>query len=166
MKNIFKVNNKFEFVPFIVSILISLGGGLLIGYFIKDSLKTYVSLTKPVFSPPGWVFGIVWPILYILIGIALYRVYLTLKHENRSYEVLVLYIVQLLLNFSWPIIFFTLRLYGISALIIIILIVLIILCIIKFMKIDKVSSVLLVPYLLWCIYASYLNVMVWILNEM
>ena len=166
MKNIFKVNNKFEFVPFIVSILISLGGGLLIGYFIKDSLKTYTSLTKPAFSPPGWVFGVVWPILYILIGIALYRVYLTLKYRNRSYGVLVLYIAQLLLNFSWPIVFFTLRLYGISALIIIILIVLIILCIIKFIKVDKVSSILLVPYLLWCIYASYLNVMVWILNEM
>ena len=166
MKNIFKVNNKFEFVPFIVSMLISLGGGLLIGYFIKDSLKTYGSLVKPIFSLPGWVFGVIWPILYILIGFALYRVYLTLKQENRSYGVLILYLSQLFLNFLWPIVFFNFRLYGISAIIIIILIVLIISCIIKFLKVDKISSILLIPYLIWCIYASYLNIMIWILNEM
>lgn len=166
MKNIFKVNNKFEFVPFIVSMLISLGGGLLIGYFIKNSLKTYNSLVKPIFSPPGWVFGVIWPILYILIGFALYRVYLTLKQENRSYGVLILYLSQLFLNFLWPIVFFNFRLYGISAIIIIILIVLIISCIIKFLKVDKISSILLIPYLIWCIYASYLNIMIWILNEM
>lgn len=166
MKNIFKVNDKFKLIPFIISILIPLGGGVLVGYITKDSMALYETLAKPKFSPPGWLFGIVWPILYIIIGFVLYRVYMTLKEEKRSYGVLILYFIHLLINFLWPILFFNLKLYGLSAINIIILIILIIICIIKFIKIDKISSVLLIPYLIWCSYAAYLNIVIWILNEM
>lgn len=69
MKNIFKVNDKFKLIPLIISILIPVGGGVLVGYITKDSMALYETLAKPKFSPPGWLFGIVWPILYILIEI-------------------------------------------------------------------------------------------------
>lgn len=166
MKNIFKVNDKFKLIPFIISILIPLGGGVLAWYITKDPIALYETLTKPKFSLPGWLFGIVWTTLYILIGFALYRIYMTLKEEKRSYGVLILYFVQFFISLLSLVLFFNLKLYGLSAISVIIVIILIIIFIIKFIKIDKISSVLLIPYLIWCSYAAYLNIVIWMLNEM
>lgn len=166
MQNIFKVDGKFKLIPLISSFLITLGGGVLIGFLTKDFTNIYETITKPKLSPPGYIFGIVWPILYILMSISLYRVYMKLKIKNKSSSSILLYIIQLAINFLWPIIFFMSRLYGLSWIILLILIVILIIVIFKFYKIDKLSGSLLIPYLIWCIYALYLNISIWMLNEM
>lgn len=166
MNNIFKVNGKVNIISLIISFLITLGGGIIIGILTKNSSIIYEQITKPKFSPPGYVFGIVWLILYILMSISLYRVYMKLKTENKSSSAILLYIIQLGINFLWPIIFFMFKLYGVSWIILLILIIILSIVIVKFFKIDKLAGILLVPYLIWCIYALYLNISIWILNEM
>lgn len=166
MNNIFKVNGKVNIISLIISFLITLGGGIIIGILTKNSSIIYEQITKPKFSPPGYVFGIVWPILYILMSISLYRVYMKLKTENKSSSAILLYIIQLGINFLWPIIFFMFKLYGVSWIILLMLIIILSIVIVKFFKIDKLAGILLVPYLIWCIYALYLNISIWILNEM
>lgn len=166
MNNIFKVNGKVNIISLIISFLITLGGGIIIGILTKNSSIIYEQITKPKFSPPGYVFGIVWPILYILMSISLYRVYMKLKTENKSSSAILLYIIQLGINFLWPIIFFMFKLYGVSWIILLMLIIILSIVILKFFKIDKLAGILLVPYLIWCIYALYLNISIWILNEM
>ncbi|GFZ31668.1 tryptophan-rich sensory protein [Clostridium zeae] len=164
--NFFKVNNKFNIGDLIISILITLGGGLIIGFITKDADKLYVNLNKPIFAPPGCVFPFVWSVLYILIGIAAYRIYELGKQGKNTKNALVYYSIQLILNFLWPIIFFKLRLYGVAFIELVMLIIFIFITIIKFFKVDRVAGFLLLPYILWCLYACVLNLFVWIMNEM
>ena len=110
MKNKNKKNKKVDIGALIISLLISVGGGFIAGIFNKNSMMMYTNLQKPVFSPPAILFPIVWTILYILMGIAAYRVYMVIKETNTSKAPLVLYGVQLLLNFLWPFLFFKFRL--------------------------------------------------------
>lgn len=162
----FKVNNKFNIGDLIISILITLGGGLVIGYITSNASKQYVNLNKPMFAPPSWVFPIVWIILYILIGIAAYRIYQIKKQGKNTKNALVYYSIQLILNFLWSIIFFKLQLYGVAFIELVILLIFIFITSIKFFKVDKVAGFLMLPYILWSLYASILNLFVWILNEM
>ena len=112
------------------------------------------------------VFGIVWTILYILMGIAAYRIYMKNKKISDDKGAYFFYLVKLIFNLAWSFLFFTFRLYGISFIWTIILIVLVIITFIKFIKIDKIAGLLLIPYLIWLFYASYLNFFVWVFNEM
>lgn len=154
-----KINKKN--IRFIIISLIPLLVSLLISYIIKDYFSIYQSVTKPYFAPPSIVFAIVWPILYILMGVS--SAIISQDKDNNAGFV---FYVQLLLNYLWPILFFVLRLYAISFLELIILFLLIIITTFKFFRINKISGILLVPYLLWTIYAGYLNFMVWMYNEM
>ncbi|MEW8955437.1 TspO/MBR family protein [Clostridium sp.] len=165
MKNIFKVNEKFNLGSLIISILIAEGLGFVAGIFTKPMVSRYLELDKPWFSPPPQVFQIVWPILYLLMGIAAYRIYLKGK-EQYVVGSLTLYVIQLLLNFLWPFIFFTFRLYGLSFIEIIILLILIIVTAISFFKKDKISGILMIPYGLWVSYAAVINFFIWMFNEM
>lgn len=165
MKNIFKVNEKFNFLDLLINIAIPLGGGLLVGYINKGSMDIYNNLEKPIFAPPSIVFPIVWPILYILMGIAAYRIRMLGKEGQNVASGLFTYYIQLLLNFLWPFIFFSFRLYGISFIELVILLIFIIITFIHFIIKDKVSGFLLIPYLLWTTYAGALNFFIWLLNE-
>lgn len=157
-------NEKNRIGELIIDILIPLAGGLIIGFLITNSGQQYGQLIKPSFAPPSWIFRVVWPILYILMGIS-YNIY---KHKTKSdnLKVNLLYYFQLIINFLWSFIFFRLKLYGISFLLAVFLAVLVGILFYKFFKTDKVSSLLLVPYLLWLIYASVLSYFIWMLNEM
>lgn len=166
MKNIFKVNGKFNIVSFIILMAIPIGGGIIVGTITKGSRPIYESLIKGPFFPPPWIFGVAWTVLYILMGFASYRAFMRLKEDKKSYFELSPYFIQLILNFLWPILFFNFRLYGLAAIEIIILLMFIVITTIKFFKIDKFSGILFVPYLIWTLYATYLNIVIWILNEM
>ena len=166
IKEIFCVNNKFDFTGLLKNILISVGGGILVGFITRNSMSVYNGLKKSFLTPPNSIFSIVWIILYILMGIAAYRIYMNNKAEKNDYNGYFYYLVQLLVNFLWSIIFFNLRLYGISFILIIILLVLIIITTIKFFKVDKISGVLMIPYILWVTFASYLSFYIWMFNEM
>lgn len=166
IKEIFCVNNKFNFKGLLKNILMSVGGGLLVGFITRNSINVYNTLKKSLLTPPNIVFQIVWIVLYTLIGIAAYRIYMNNKAEKNDYNGYFYYLVQLLINFLWTIIFFNLRLYGISFILIIILLILITITTIKFFKVDKISGVLMVPYIGWITFASYLTFYIWIFNEM
>ena len=164
--NIFKVNGKFKLIPLIINILIPVVSAFIVGYLNKNSIATYETLKKPFFNPPAIVFPIVWNILYILMGIAAYRIYMRNKQGVNDKGAYFFYLVQLIFNLMWSFIFFTFRLYAISFFWIIILFVLVIITFIKFIRVDKISAFLITPYMLWLIFAGVLNYFIWLLNEM
>ena len=134
--------------------------GGIVGMLTSSSMN-YNDLVKPVLSPPGIVFPIVWTIIYLLIGIS----YMLLKEKGEvSKETKQLYFIQLLFNYLWTFIFFVFRLRLLSVLWIIILDVLVIVMTYQFYKQDKLSSILLIPYVLWLLFATYLNISIYFLN--
>lgn len=142
-----------------IAIPLVLGGivGLVISKFMD-----YNTLTKPSFSPPGFIFGIVWSILYILMGIS-YGI-LDVKKLVDS-KVKNIYYTQLIVNLIWPILFFVFKWRLISCIWIILLVILVIYMIITFYKKDKLVALLQIPYLLWTLFATYLNIGIYILNK-
>lgn len=138
-------------------ILVPLILGSIVGLITSFSMDEFKTLVKPPLSPPGFVFPIVWTILYILMGISHYLT----KDSKECNEI---YIKQLIVNLSWSIIFFTFKLRLIAFLTIILLIYLIIKMIITFYKENKISAYLQIPYLIWCTFAAYLNLFIYILN--
>ena len=105
-------------------------------------------------------------ILYVLMGFSSYRIYIKNKENNNDNGAYFFYLVQLLLNFMWSFIFFTFRLYGISFIWIIILFIFVVITFVKFIRIDKTAGFLLIPYMLWLVFAGIINYFVWVFNEM
>jgi tryptophan-rich sensory protein len=123
----------------------------------------YEGLKKPSFSPPNFVFGPVWTILYLLMGVSFYLI-LQNKENKGKKEAVYIFIIQLFLNTSWSISFFGLKNPLLGAFVIIALWFLIVLMIIKFYRINKISGLLNIPYLIWVSFASVLNIAVYALN--
>lgn len=166
MDNIFKVKGKANIGDLIISILIAEAIGFIAGAFTMGDMNTYMELEKPIFSPPGFVFPIVWGILYALMGIAAYRIWRLKKEGVYIGSALVFYVIQLILNFLWPFIFFKFNLYGLAFIEIIILLIFIIITTVKFFRLDKLAGILMLPYVLWVSFAAVLNYFIWMLNEM
>lgn len=165
MTNIFKVNGQFNLKKLLITVLITLGIGFLSSFFAINARQIYQTLIEPSFAPPGWVFGPVWTILYILMGIAAYRIWMYKSDNKIDSEPILIYLLQLLFNFIWSLLFFCLGLHGIAFIDITVLWLLIILTMIVFKKIDSTAFYLLIPYILWVSFASVLNYSVWILNK-
>lgn len=128
---------------------------------ITSGYMDYNDLIKPTLSPPGIVFPIAWTIIYLLIGIS----YTLLKEKGEvPKETKQLYYTQLVFNYLWTFIFFVFRLRLLSVLWIIILDVLVIIMTYQFYKQNKVSGILLIPYVLWLLFATYLNISIYFLN--
>lgn len=136
---------------------IILGG--IVGFLIKDSID-YPNLIQPPLAPPKIVFPIFWTILYLLMGTSYYLY----RKEHDNHSEIFAYYTQLILNLSWTIIFFILKLRLLSIFIILIIIVLVFYLIIKFWAQKRVSAYLLIPYIIWLLFALYLNVGIYILN--
>ncbi|AIY79402.1 tryptophan-rich sensory protein [Clostridium botulinum] len=166
MKEEKKKTKKIFFIPLILSIGIPLIIASFINVIMPYMGELYDSLNKPFFAPPGSVFPIVWTILYILMGIACYRVYILKYRGIDTSSAIFTYSIQLLLNFLWVFIFFGLRLYGIAFIELLIILFFAVLTFIKFYNKDKIAGLLFIPYLLWLTYAGVLNFYVWMLNEM
>lgn len=129
---------------------------------IISNFMDYNKLNKPPLSPPGFVFGIVWTILYILMGISSG----ILDYKNLiDNNIKNIYYFQLFVNLLWPIAFFVFKWRLFAFIWLVFLIILIIKMVIEFYKKDKVSAYLQIPYLLWSIFASYLNIGVYLLNR-
>ena len=128
---------------------------------ITSGYMDYNDLIKPIVSPPGIVFPIAWTIIYLLIGIS----YTLLKEKGEvPKETQQLYYTQLIFNYLWTFIFFVFRLRLLSVLWIIILDVLVIIMTYQFYKQNKLSGILLIPYILWLLFATYLNISIYFLN--
>ena len=146
-------------------ILISQLAGLIGSIFTRDSISTwYSSLIKPSFNPPNWLFGPVWIMLYILMGISAYLIY---KEGFKKKEVrlaLGIFGIQLALNTLWSVIFFGLKSPFYAFIEIILLWAAIIFTISKFYRISKPAAYLLIPYILWVSFAAVLNISIFLLN--
>ncbi len=134
-------------------------GGL--AALLSGGMANYGVMNRPPLSPPGWVFPVVWTVLYLLMGYAAYRVQMA-GGENRT--ALLLYALQLIVNFIWPIVFFRFGAYLASFFVLILLWVLVALTMREFNKIDRVAGNLFLPYLLWVTFAGYLNFGVFVRN--
>lgn len=151
-------------VKLILCIFIPLLAGTLSGIATASGVNGWFqTINKPSFNPPNYIFGPVWTILYILMGISFYMVLQSPNTNKKKYAVAIFFI-QLLLNFCWSFLFFKFKFIG-AAFIDIILIWLSIICMIyTFYKINKRAALLQVPYLLWVSFASILNGAIWWLN--
>ena len=145
-------------------ILIPLTIGALSGFLTFNSMQNFENITKPPLSPPGFLFPIVWTILYILMGIASYLVVTGKGSKNKTKEALIFYGLQLFFNFFWSIIFFNLEWYMLAFVWLVILWVLIFNTMISFYEISKLAGYLFIPYLIWVTFAGYLNLAIYILN--
>ncbi|MBP3704474.1 MAG: tryptophan-rich sensory protein, partial [Clostridia bacterium] len=123
----------------------------------------YKSLEQPPLAPPGWIFPVAWTLLYALMGAASYRIYNS-EAENRN-GALALYLIQLAVNFFWPILFFRFEAVGAAMAVLILLVVLLVLTVIQFWRTDKCAALLMLPYLVWTVFALYLNIGVYFLNR-
>ena len=156
--------NKSKIKPYAVSILLTLAVGGLSGFLTSMGMDSFDALTKPPLTPPSFLFPIVWTVLFILMGVGAARVFLTEPTAARN-RALIVYVVQLAVNFLWSIIFFNLQAYGFAFFWLILLWVLILTMIYLFCKVDKPAALLQIPYAIWVTFAGYLNLMIWLLNR-
>ncbi len=151
--------------PYVISVAIALAVGGLSALLTKNNMNVYSGLNQPALAPPAFLFPIVWSILFVLMGISSAIVYL--KRDDNRDEVnsaLVIYALQLIVNFFWSIIFFNMQAYLFAFIWLLVLIVLIVMMMLQFGKISPVAAYLQIPYLLWVVFAGYLNIMIYILN--
>lgn len=150
------MNTKFDWKALIVSIGIALGVGVLSSVLAPDIAGQYMTIYKPSLAPPGWLFPIVWTILYILMGIAAYLIYESPKGDART-SALLYYAAGLVVNFIWPIIFFRCEAYVTAFFWLLLLWYLVFITFRKFTEINRIAGNLLIPYLVWLTFAGYLN---------
>ena len=149
--------------PYVISVLIAFAVGGLAALLTKDSMSMYEEIVKPALAPPGWIFPVAWGILYTLMGISSARMYV--KTQGKIIGTgLDYYIISLVFNFLWTIIFFNMKAFLFSFIWLIILWILILLTIINYKKYCKAAAYLQIPYLLWVTFAGYLNFMIYLLN--
>jgi len=129
--------------------------GIIVSAFVDFNI--YGSLNKPDLAPPAVVFPIAWTILYVLMGVSLY-----MNRNNKKN--MVTFFIQLMLNYLWVFVFFGMQSWLGGFIVIILLDVMILYTILEFYKENKLSAYMMIPYLLWCIFASYLNFQIFLLN--
>ena len=154
--------NRYLKLALCITLPLLVGG--ISGYATATSINTwYITLNKPFFNPPNYLFGPVWTALYILMGISFYRILQSRESEIRT-KAIIIFCIQLILNFCWSFLFFKFQLLGFSFIEIIIMWLSIATMIYIYSKIDKTSAYMQIPYLLWVSFASVLNGAIWYLN--
>ena len=147
-----------------VCVGLCLAVGALGGWVTAGSVKDwYPTLNKPSFNPPNWIFGPVWTVLYVMMGIAGWRVWCKASGD-RARGPLTLFALQLALNLGWSVTFFGLHAIGAAVVVIVALEAAIVGTILVFRRIDGLAAALLVPYALWVAFATLLNFTIWRLN--
>ena len=153
-----------KFLKLCLCIIIPLLIGAVSGFATASSINTwYVTLHKPFFNPPNYLFGPVWTTLYILMGVSFYMI---LQSRNSKYKkgAIYLFCIQLFLNFCWSFIFFKFQYLGLALIEIIMMWISILAMIIWFTKLNKTAAYLQIPYLCWVSFAAVLNASLWYLN--
>ncbi len=150
--------------PLIVALLIPLSIGFVASKLAPQSPALYASFTLPPFSPPAFIFGPVWMVLYILMGFASYLIYLNKDDVNVKHCALNFYFIQLIFNFGWTYIFFTLGWQLMAFFWLVVLLSLLLLCLYYFYLISRAAALLLFPTFFWCLFAAYLNLGIYVLN--
>lgn len=173
-------------IKFFISIIICESAGIVGSYFTVTQINGWFrNLNKPFFNPPNWIFGPVWTILFILMGISLYLVWSSgwqPKKEKKSkgvwnkfsekllygswqkINIILIFSTQLILNVLWSVIFFGFHSLSGAFFVLIMLWFAILFTIINFYRVSKVAALLLIPYILWVTFAGILNFSIWIIN--
>ena len=151
----------------IKKLLICLGLPLAVGglsTLLSGGMDLYSDLVKPPLSPPGWLFPVVWSILFLMMGYASYRILTSDAPKDEKRRALTFYGIQLMLNFLWSPVFFGLGWLLVAFFVLVALWVMILITANSFSQIDKLAGKLLIPYLMWVAFAGYLNLGVYFLN--
>ena len=154
LKNKFLSFSLFALVTFSAS---AIGGFATVGF--KE--PWYSLINKPLFNPPDWVFAPVWTTLYLFMTIAIWKFW---HSKNRDISTIYVYLIHLIFNTTWSIVFFVFHKITLALIVLVILIFLIIILMVRFKRVNLYSYYLMIPYLLWCFFALLLNVSLIILN--
>jgi len=155
-----KINKKL----LILCLVIPLDVGGIAALLTGGDMDSFAKLSQPPLSPPGWLFPVVWSVLYILMGIAAYLALMSGKNQADIRSAILLYSIQLALNFMWPVFFFSLSAYLFSFIWLAVLWLFIIATAISFCKLADRAGYLMIPYYLWVTFAGYLNFGIYLLN--
>jgi tryptophan-rich sensory protein len=150
-----------NFIKLLISIIVCQLAGGIGSIFTSSSVKTwYLTINKPSFNPPNWLFAPVWTVLFLLMAISLFLIW------RKNYKSgIIIFFIQLFFNILWSAMFFGLKSSLLGFIVIVVLWFLILATIIKFFKISKPAAWLLIPYILWVTFASVLNFSILILNS-
>ncbi|GAO30135.1 TspO/MBR family protein [Geofilum rubicundum] len=149
----------------IVALVIPLGLGALAGMVTSEAIpEWYATLNRPSFSPPNWLFGPVWTILYILLGISFFLVWKEAPGKNRN-RALLIFGVQMVLNFAWTFIFFYFKMLQLALMEILLLWLSILVMMLWFYRVKPLAAYLNIPYILWVTFATVLNAGYYFLNS-
>lgn len=150
---------------YIVATVIPLAVGILSALLTKENMNIYAEVKTPPLAPPGFLFPVVWTILYILMGIS--SAVIWNRRENNLQAArsgLMYYIASLAFNFTWSIIFFNLRSFLVALAWLLVLLYLIVCTVVEYKKVYQVAAYLQIPYIVWVSFAGYLNAGIWWLN--
>ncbi len=154
-----------KIIKLIISLIICQLAGLIGSIFTSPSIGTwYATINKPSFTPPSWIFGPVWIFLFLLMGISLYLVWENGFKSRENKMALNLFMIQLILNTFWSIIFFGLHSPIFAFIEIILLWIVILFTMLRFYRISKTASYLLIPYIIWVTFAAFLNLSIVLIN--
>lgn len=156
----------------VISILIPLGVGAMAAFLTGAGMESFGAMNKPPLSPPAWLFPVAWTVLYTLMGISSYLIYINepiqkkqnTKENNQKNQPLTTYGYQLIVNFLWPVFFFSFQWYFFAFIWLVFLWILVAKMILEFGEISEIAAGLNIPYLLWLSFAGYLNLGIWLLN--
>lgn len=152
--------------PYIISILLALAVGGFSALLTAQNQDLYNEIVTPPLAPPGWLFPVVWTVLYILMGVSAAIIYTDKESSiEQRCEALSPYAISLVVNFFWSILFFNMRVFLFSFVWLLLLLFLIVITIVRYYKIKPLAAYLQIPYALWVAFAGYLNLATWILNK-
>ena len=153
---------KNKFISFTLFFIITYSASF-IGGMTTITFKEpwYSQLIKSNYNPPDWIFAPVWTTLYLMMTLAIWFYW---HSKNRGMNTIYIYFIHIVFNTTWSIVFFGMHQILLALIVLMILIILIIILILKFKRVNYVSSFLMIPYLLWCCYALFLNFNLYILN--
>lgn len=152
--------------PFVISVFIALAVGGISALITMNSMDLYSEIEPPPLAPPSWLFPVVWTILFVLMGVGAALVYNQRETKpDETKNALIIYAVNLILNFFWSIIFFNFEAYLFAYIWLILLWLVIIAMIVSFRKVSPLAAYLQIPYLIWVTFAGYLNLAIYILNS-
>ena len=153
---------KINWKRLIIIIIITFIVGSFFSFFTMNNMDTFKELKKPI-NVPGVLFPVVWSFIYLLMSISCYII--TTKDDKNKDNAIIWYGIQLIINSLWSLIFFGFSAYLFSFIWIILLLAIVIIMIVKFYKIDKTAAYLNIPYVLWILFAGFLNLGIYILNR-
>lgn len=155
---------RINIVTLFFALFIPLAVGGISAALSAKGMASYGSMNKPPLSPPAWVFSVAWTILYLMMGLASYFILIANTKLSQKTTAIIIFGIQLAMNFFWSIIFFNKGDYLLAFIWLIVMLCVVVICTYKFFGISRISAFLLIPYIVWLIFAAYLNMGAYILR--